>query len=236
MSLNLSQEFDIDTFKVHKCQLDKHCPNDYHLCPYYHESAKGDEERRPLSLFRYMDKTGGFCFNEKKKKYCPNDCIYGIFCEYLHSKNEYNYHPNHFGKQYECERKKVNGKCIYYRTCYGIHHDEEENEEEEKEEEIGENIIQEEIEQDEDIKISKEKSENVFNLAKYFRCRKCQNVINSGNICYFVKCKHFLCGNCFKQLKKLNKSQKEEEQKSNSLSCPFCHEDIQKSVLNINFT
>ena len=42
---------------------------------------------------------------------------YGDFCNYIHSKNEYNYHINHFRKEFKCTRNK-NGKCPFYKTCY----------------------------------------------------------------------------------------------------------------------
>ena len=99
--MSLSTDFNLDTFKVHKCLLDNDCPNDYHLCPYYHESIKGDEQRRPPLLFCYSGNTGDICFDDRKKKYCPKQCNCGIFCQYLHSKNEYNYHPEHFRKIYK---------------------------------------------------------------------------------------------------------------------------------------
>ena len=169
--MSLSPNFNIETFKIHKCQLDDkeidkeddiddNCPNDYHLCPYYHKSIDGDDQRRPPLLFGYLGNPGDLCFDEKKKKYCPKKCKCGIFCHYLHNKNEYNYHRDHFGKEYECKRKKIKGKCIYYKTCYGIHSTDSDNEksnEEEEEEEEDEEKTQKEIENDENIKEEKKK-------------------------------------------------------------------------------
>ena len=132
-------EIDLSSFKVHKCQLDKTCPNDYHLCPYYHESEKEkDQKRRPLFLFRYSSEVCEHCFDKKKKRYIIKNCPYGDFCHFIHSKNEYNYHTNNFRKQYKCVRNK-GGKCPFIKTCYGIHEESDynknsENEGEESEE------------------------------------------------------------------------------------------------------
>jgi hypothetical protein len=226
--MSLSPNFNIETFKIHKCQLDKSCPNDYHLCPYYHKSIEGDDQRRPPLLFGYLGNPGDLCFNEKKKKYCPKKCKCGIFCHYLHNKNEYNYHRDHFGKEYECKRKKIKGKCIYYKTCYGMHStgsDNEKSNEEEEEEEEDEEKILEEIENDENIKVNKKKVNNSFALTKIFRCRKCQEVENNGQLSFFVKCSHFICYKCFK---KLYTKEKKKNKKKVSLSCPFCNNTLEK--------
>ena len=231
--MSLSPDFNLNTFKVHKCQLDKSCPIDYHLCPYYHKSANGDEQRRPPLLFGYSGNTGDMCFDEKKKKYCPKKCKCGIFCHYLHNKNEYNYHFDHFRKEYECKRKKVKGKCIYYKTCYGIHPSSSDNEnsddqEEEEEEELDEQKMQEEIENSKDIKDIKKKENNSLIIAKNFRCRKCQDVNDSGELAFFVKCNHFLCIKCFKKICADLKKENKKEKKKVSLKCPFCNISLAK--------
>ena len=233
--IDMSFNFNIDTFKVHKCQLDSSCPNDYHLCPYYHSSVKGDEKRRPVLLFGYSGNIGDLCFNEKKKKYTPENCVYGIFCQDVHSKNEYNYHPDHFRKDYKCERKKIKGKCIYEKTCYGYHQNvtfENEEEEEEEEEKEDENKIKEEVEKDEEIIERKKKVDLAFMVAKYFRCRKCQYVSKKGELIYLIKCKHFICKKCFKKMiqenKKINKKEKEKEK---LILCPFCSEELKKKEI-----
>ena len=221
--MSLSTKFNIDTFKVHKCQLDEGCcPNDYHICPYYHKGAKVDEPRRPPLLFGYSGVTDDSCFNKRNKEYTPKECPLGIFCHFLHSKNEYNYHQEHFRKEFECKRKKdKNNKCIYIKTCYGKHPEKEykENEEEEKEEEIDE----EEIENDEEIVENKKKGNGIFKIAKAFRCRQCCNV--ESDICYLTQCKHFICLRCYK---KMHKENKKEEKK---LECPFCNKEIIKDTI-----
>ena len=226
--MSLSPKFNIDTFKVHKCQLDEEaCPNDYHICPYYHKKAKVDEMRRPPSLFGYSGSTGDICFDSKKKVYCPEKCPCGIFCRFLHSKNEFNYHQDHFRKEFDCKRKKDrNNKCVFIRTCYGKHPENEykEESEEEKEEEIEE----EEIEKDEDIQDSEKKGKNALNVAKAFRCRKCQYI--ESVITYFKNCKHFMCLKCFKKLFK------EKKKEGKNLECPFCGKEIDKdSVVQVKF-
>ena len=193
--MSLSSSFNIDTFKVHKCLNNEKekCPNNYHLCPYYHINAKKnrDGQRRPLPLFRYSGKFGEKCFREGK--YYPDECEFGIFCPFVHNKNEYNYHDTHFRKRFECEREKKDGNCKYYETCYGIH--------------------SEDIKKEENIKKQKNKIENMLNIIK---CRKCQEITKKGNLYFFIKCKHFICGNCFQKINEEIKNDK------NSLKCPFC--------------
>ena len=227
--MSLSPKFNIDTFKVHKCQLDEDsCPNDYHLCPYYHKGAKIDEQRRPPLLFGYSGSQGKLCFNRIKKDYCPEKCPSGIFCNYVHNKNEFNYHQSHFRKEFDCKRKKdKNGKCIFIKTCYGKHDEDEykeNNEDSEKEEEIEE----EEIENDDEIKKIKKKVKNIFSIAKTFRCRQCQNI--ESDICYLTKCKHFLCLKCYKKLFK------EKKKEGKNLECPFCVKEITKdNIVKVEF-
>ena len=227
--MSLSPKFNIDTFKVHKCQLDEDaCPNDYHLCPYYHKGAKIDEQRRPPLLFGYSGSQGKLCFNRIKKDYCPEKCPSGIFCNYVHNKNEFNYHQSHFRKEFDCKRKKdKNGKCIFIKTCYGKHDEDEykeNNEDSEKEEEVEE----EEIENDDEIKKIKKKVKNIFNIAKAFRCRQCQNI--ESDICYLTKCKHFLCLKCYKKL------YKEKKKEGKNLECPFCAKEITKdNIVKVEF-
>ena len=235
--MSLSSEFNLDTFKVHKCQLDKNCPNDYHLCPYYHKSEKNDDKRRPLLLFGYSGNTGDICFDEKKRRYCPEKCNCGIFCNFLHSKNEYNYHPEHFRKEYECKRDKIKGKCKFEKTCYAMHtysSDEEEVEGEEDDEEIKE----EDIEEDEAISGTRKKVNGLFTVAKTFRCRKCQNVAENGELCFFSDCNHFICIKCFKKIvAELNKKKKKnKENDSFVLKCPFCEKELPKEgLVNASF-
>ena len=117
--MSLKPGFNVDTFKVHKCQLDEACPNDYHICPYYHKSEKVDEQRRPPNLFGYTGSTGDLCFNQRKKIYCPDKCPCGFFCRFVHNKNEFNYHQDHFRKEFDCKREKNQyGKCIYIFNMY----------------------------------------------------------------------------------------------------------------------
>ena len=227
--MSLSPKFNIDTFKVHKCQLDEDaCPNDYHLCPYYHKGAKIDEQRRPPLLFGYSGSQGKLCFNRIKKDYCPEKCPSGIFCNYVHNKNEFNYHQSHFRKEFDCKKKKdKNGKCIFIKTCYGKHDEDEykeNNEDSEKEEEIEE----EEIENDDEIKKIKKKVKNIFSIAKAFRCRQCQNI--ESDICYLTKCKHFLCLKCYKKIFK------EKKKEGKNLECPFCAKEITKdNIVKVEF-
>ena len=167
-----------------------------------------------------------------KKKYIVKNCPYGIFCHYIHNKNEYNYHFLHFRNIYKCTRN-ANGKCPYIKTCYGIHNDSEydaksEEENEENEDDIDEETLEDE---DEEIKDIKEKIKNMIQISKYFRCRKCNSL--KDVICFFKDCNHFTCLNCLKKIlydfKKIKKNEKKENRVI--LKCPFCNKDLEKEKL-----
>ena len=238
MNLNIS-DFDFYNFKVHKCQLDNSCPNDYHLCPYAHSSK--EEQRRPFLLFRYSGETGPDCFNEESKEYCPEKCKSGIFCQYLHNKNEYNYHPDHFRKEFNCTRPKINGKCKFYQTCYGIHDDDEDEEEEEEEnnnKKKEKEITESEIEDLDEIREAKKKISKSLKALKNGLCKVCVKYVKNGEFCYFIDCKHFLCYDCFiKIVKKNRKNNKDKNQNKNNesgkslLICPYCGKELKKGKI-----
>lgn len=243
------KDFHLKTFKIHKCQLntDGKCPNDYHLCPYYHDSNKDkhkdiDGRRRPLWLFRYSSEMCEGCFDKKKKKYIAKNCPLGDFCNNAHNKNEYNYHIQNFRALYPCTRNPE-GRCPYYITCYGIHNDEKEgNYSAEEEDENDDSINEENLEKDDDdIKEVKDKVKKFIMVGKNFRCRKCNELKPILN--YFIDCKHFLCQNCFKKIisnfNKSKKKHKDEEEKDdkNILKCPFCDKELAKGkVLRCKFS
>ena len=226
------KKIDLKSFKVHKCQLDKSCPNDYHLCPFYHESEKQrDLKRRPPFLFRYSSEICKNCFDENKNKYNAKNCELGDFCNNIHSKNEYNYHLNNFRKLFKCTRNPK-GKCPFIKTCYGIHNKEIDNDsdDEEKEESEDSSIDVEKLE-DEDLKDIKVKIKKIVEIGNQYRCRKCNQL--KPVICFFIDCKHFLCINCLKKMRsnimKLKKNKNEEnKEESKDLKCPFCDKEIAK--------
>ena len=207
------KKIDLSSFKVHKCLLDKSCPNDYHLCPYYHECEKErDSKRRPLFLFRYSSEICDYCFDKKKGKYIIKNCPYGDFCNCIHSKNEYNYHTNHFRIEFKCTRNK-NGRCPFIKTCYGIHKENEDEKASEDEAEESEESIDEEKLEDDEINNIKEKIEKLVTISKNFRCRKCNSL--KSDIAFSKNCEHFLCLTCFKKIKHNLKKSKKEENKKN---------------------
>ena len=217
-------KIDLKSFKVHKCLLDKECPTDYHLCPFYHESKKDtDAQRRPQFLFRYCSEMCELCFDKNKKKYIVKNCPYGDFCNYIHNKNEYNYHLEHFRKTYKCTRNPK-GKCPFIKTCYGIHKERDESEEEDEEEKEDEEIIidENEIEKDDkEIREIKDKIKTLLQISKNVRCRQCNGFKNVT--CYSIECKHFMCFTCFKKLLHEFKKNKKENKK---LKCPFCNKEL----------
>jgi len=203
-----------------------------------------DEKRRPPLLFRY---TKNECECKKKGVYYPEKCPYGDFCMNVHSRAEYNYHKEHFRKIFPCTRKKnQNGLCIYYKTCYGKHEEDNKNNNlnsfynnnntiksnkilNEKENE-GINIdlekqIKEKIEE-EKIDLNK-KIERASNLLKIFLCKNCNNIPISNEFEFLTECKHILCDECFKKTMKENKTNK---------SCPICQKEIgNNEVFRIQF-
>ena len=234
------EKFDLNSFKCHLCQLDKNCPIDYHLCNYYHKSNKNDQKRRPLNLFRYMNQVGNErCYDSENDEYKGDKCPYGDFCKYLHNKNEYNYHIEHFRKEFPCKRKKINGRCMFIKTCYGKHNEKEyiEPKKVEKKNDSEDSIGEEEIEDDEDVQEKKEKIENIVHICRNVMCKKCVNKIKSGEICYFMECKHFICFNCFDKMNKERKQKSKKEKKQFELKCPFCDKELVKNkIIKIEFS
>ena len=206
--MNLSaNKINIDTFKIHKCQLEKNCPNDSSICPYYHSNTPGEEPRRPPSLFRYNRVNNSNCYYALREIYYPSKCCNGIFCPFLHSKNEDKYYNS---KDFIGEKK----------TCKG------------NEKEIDEKEIEKEIENDENLENNKKSIKNMIKIGKYCMCRKCNNIPDDGKLCFIIKCKHFLCLKCFKKIKSENK----EKNDSDLLLCPFCGVKIKKKkIIFINF-
>ena len=222
-------EIDLLSFKVHKCQLDKSCPNDYHICPYYHENKRDNEQkRRPPELFKYCSEICDACYDKRKGKYNVKKCPFGDFCNKIHSKNEYNYHKDNFRKQFECTRNPK-GKCPYFKTCYGIHNENysDDEEEESEEESIDDKKIENEISKDKEYCEITEKIDNSVEVSKNFICRKCNNL--KAEVCFLVDCNHFICLNCFKKYEHNLKGSKKE--KINDLKCPFCLKEIEKGKL-----
>ena len=209
-------KFDLNNFKLFKCPFENKCKEDKHLCPFYHSPG---EKRRPLLLFRYSidDK----CFDKKNKKYKVEDCPFGIFCNGIHSQYEYNYHPKIFRKEVKCIREKKNGHCIFIKTCYGIHPEEEYKiyEEELK------NKIEKIKNEDKEIKELNDKKTSIINVSEYFKCRNCNNLPKKGKIKLLNECKHFLCKNCY-----------EEIYEEGDKICPFCESNIsKKNIINLYF-
>ena len=152
----------------------------------------------------------------KNERYKAEECTFGIFCNRIHSKNEYYYHPKIFRKKIECTRDKKNGHCMFIKTCYGNHQKEEYELYEKELKEIDENIRN----NDEDIKELNKKIDIINNIADVFKCRSCNKVPN-GKIKYLCECKHFLCKKCFEE---------------NDKECPFCEKkSSKKNTLNLYF-
>ena len=208
--------FNPNVFKIVECPF-KECKEDKHLCPFFHSS---NEKRRPPLLFRYN--IDSKCFDEKSKKYKANECPLGIFCNAIHSQYEYNYHPKIFRKKINCTKVKKNGHCIFIKTCYGMHSDEDYEIFKKENKEDKYNKIKEE---DEEIKKIKEKMDDINHISQCLKCRNCNNLPKKGKIKYLYECKHFLCKKCF-----------EEVYEDGEKMCPFCDNKIsKKNYVSLNF-
>lgn len=208
--------FDPNTFKVLQCPFDKSCKDiqDRHLCPFYHSL---EEKRRLPLLFRY--KIDDRCFDKEEKKYKVEKCQYGIFCNGIHSQNEYQYHPHKFRKEVVCTKSKENGHCIFIKSCYGIHPKEEYQKY--KEEDIEERVKNEYL----DIQALINKKKSINNISEYFKCRNCNGIPQKGKIKFLNECQHFLCKECFEKI-----------YEDGDKKCPFCKKNIpKKSVINFYF-
>ncbi len=238
----IPRNFCLSDFKIFPCAFKDKCGYDSHLCLMYHNI---DEKRRPPLLFRYSKNE---CECKKKGVYRPEKCPYGDFCMNVHSRAEYNYHKDHFRKIFPCTRKKQNGLCIFYKTCYGKHEEDKNNNynnnifnsvsslnsnntiknlnvKEKKSEEINfdlEKQINEKIEEEKN-NLNK-KINNAGNLLKIFLCKNCNNIPNSNEYEFLKECKHILCDECFKKSIKENKS------------CPICKKEIgNNAVFKLQF-
>ena len=211
-------KFDLGTFKIYKCEYDKNknCKKDIHLCQFYHSSEKF---RRPPYLFRYSNKKNyakNSCYNSDK-------CEFGIFCNFVHNKNEFNYHPLNFRKNIKCSREKENGQCIYIETCYGIHPDEEYKIKQNKK--VDEKLI----EENEEIKTLSNKIKMANDVIENFKCKHCDKLSKNEVLYYFLDCNHFLCYNCYEDIKKHSDNEK-------NFKCPFCEKVIEKNkYIKIHF-
>ena len=202
--------------------------NNYHLYPFYHSLKKGDEPHYPTSLFKCIEKLGNNNYDENSTISHPEKCSLGIFCPFLYNKTEENFYYNYFKNDKKCEEEKKN---LYNKESYGIDSNEK-NKKSEEEEKLNEKKIEKEVEKDPIIQEKKNKINLLIKIGKYFRCKKCNNIPKNAKIYYFINCKHFLCDNCLKKIKKENKS----NNKKINLLCPFCDNKIGKSkIVVMNF-
>ena len=213
-------KFNLDDFKILKCKLGKDCLKDPHLCYCYHNK---EEIRRPPKLFRYINKRCEYAQKNPKSEYKPELCPYGIFCHYLHSKVEFNYHVKNFRKVFKCTRKKEKGICIYYDTCYGKHDSIKVNNN-------NNNIIiddddeknESNIEINKEIKEYEEKIKKIEDVIKIFFCKKCGST-PPDYVIFVLKCNDLFCKNCIKDCFKEEK-------------CFKCKNVIEKnSVMKLDF-
>ncbi len=215
-------QFSLDDFKILKCKLGRDCMKDTHLCYCYHNK---DEIRRPPKLFRYINKRCEYAQKNSKSEYKPELCPYGIFCHYLHSKVEFNYHVKNFRKVFKCTRKKINGRCIYNDTCYGKHDKIEVNynnnnifnDDDDEKNESNEEVNKE-------IKEFEDKIKKIEDVIKIFFCKKCGSS-PPDFVIFVLKCGDLFCKNCIKDCLKEEKCFK----------CKNVIEKNKNSVIKLDF-
>ena len=141
-------------------------------------------------------------------------------CNLFHFENHLKYLPIKHNTNFEFSKEVLTGINL---------NEENKSKDDKKEEKLFENDIEEEVEKIQEIKEIKEKINNCVNIGKKLICRKCNNIPND-EICYFIKCKHFLCYKCFKKM------HIENNKKKVFLSCPFCGKTIKKNkIVLFNF-
>ena len=203
--------FLLSNFKIHKCQLNPTCNYDRHLCLLYHNE---EEKRRPPLLFRYNNQNCRYAQEEEGAPFKPDLCPYEIFCPNIHSIGEYQYHVGNFRKTFTCTRKKINGRCIFEQTCYGIH---------DKQNDSGDDSMMSKTKANPYEKKFKEKEEQ---LNRYI-CPVCKSLPKDKKYCLVIQCSHLMCLKCLKKGK--NKETKE-------LICPICKKPIpSKGVVKFSF-
>ena len=83
---------------------------------------------------------------------------------------------------------------------------------------------------------TKNKVDVYMRIGKCLRCRNCLCVSKSGELCYFMECKHFICIKCFKQMTK-NNNNKRKKEKNKIIACPFCGKELKKhGIALLNFS
>ena len=210
-------QFNLDNFKILECKLGKDCMKDHHLCYCYHNQ---EEIRRPPKLFRYINKRCENAQKTPKSIYKPELCPFGIFCHYLHSKEEFNYHIKNFRKVFKCTRKKINGKCIFYETCYGKHDKINVNDNNNSIDDDDKNESNEEL--NKEIKEYEKNIKNIEDVIKIFFCKKCGST-PLDFVVFILKCGDLFCKNCIKDCLKEEK-------------CLKCQNVIEKnSIMKLDF-
>ena len=216
-------KFSLTDFKILKCKLGNQCQKDTHLCYCYHNI---EEIRRPPKLFRYINKRCPYAQKTKENPYRPDLCIYGIFCHYIHSKGEFNYHEKNFRKIFPCTRKKgIDGNCIFYETCYGKHEKKNKNYDNDSSNSniLGDsNLNDSKSEKNKEIIEYNQKIKNIENVLKTFFCKRCGIIPNDFSL-YVTKCGHTFCHGCAVKCTKEKK-------------CFKCEDTIEKgSILIMDF-
>ena len=91
-------DFNIDNFKVLKCEIPGPNCSDNHKCLLYHNA---NEKIRPQKLYRYTNQLCEIAYKGKNEFY-PEYCSKKDFCNKCHTKYEFYYHPLNFRNIREC--------------------------------------------------------------------------------------------------------------------------------------
>lgn len=222
------------TLLCKQCDLSNSNEKEIELCPYANNILKD---------FRII-------YNNKDEKIIEFIQLLN-YSNLFHFKNYLEYLPINCKKNIQINNCPYNERCINNHLCPFFHYSIKENEqntpfifnginldeknnskEDKKEETLNVKDIEEYVEKIEEIKKIKEKIDKFVFVGKGLICRKCNIISNDGKICFFIKCKHFLCYKCIKKIT----IEKKENNKKSFLLCPFCGEEIKKDeIVLLNF-
>jgi hypothetical protein len=199
------------------------CDKDKHLCFNYHEE---EEKRRPPNVFEISNEICNMAMPDKYSKFYPHLCQRKDYCNKIHSRYELLYHTDNFKKVKNCTREKINGRCKFYLTCYGIHPEDISNLNLSLKKEIqvslGDdltNSISENIREILKNYLPIEEHNKINKKYEVFGCRLCKKICIEVKL-GMTKCSHIFCEKCLYSIF----SQSE-------FLCPVCKATIEKKSL-----
>jgi hypothetical protein len=219
--MKLPTQFSLEDYKIHPCKLSGLCQTDPHMCMFYHDVKK--EKRRPFKLFNLENE---FCPNAKPgrdSEFYPHLCPRGDYCTKIHTRYEMLYHPQNFRKIQICTREKVNHRCKFWKTCYGIHPEDRVVDINEKNNYNESNIFEGMVPLEEHEQVLEECENLKVEYSRFkerFKCKSCKKIPEPLIFVITFQCSHLVCENC------IMKGLKEKEG-----LCVVCDKKVKKGEL-----